>query len=215
MTNKVDFEIFKRFGPSILKVKIPENIINNLNKYVDETILDEKKINNQNLGDGLVGDVTQEFFLEQDVMEKSGWGNFLASCVSNWINMELEKKISKFRIRKSWIVRQFQNEYNPTHWHSGHISGAGFLKVPNTLGKHVQKKENRVYRGGNLQLIHGSRMFLCESTFNITPRVGDFYFFPNYMMHTVFPFKDTNEERRSISFNADIDDEIYNVYGKQ
>ena len=113
MTNKVDFEIFKRFGPSILKVKIPENIINNLNKYVDETILDEKKINNQNLGDGLVGDVTQEFFLEQDVMENSGWGNFLASCVSNWINMELEKKISKFRIRKSWIVRQFQNEYNP------------------------------------------------------------------------------------------------------
>ncbi len=141
MTNKVDFEIFKRFGPSILKVKIPENIINNLNKYVDETILDEKKINNQNLGDGLVGDVTQEFFLEQDVMENSGWGNFLASCVSNWINMELEKKISKFRIRKSWIVRQFQNEYNPTHWHSGHISGAGFLKVPDTLGKHVQKKE--------------------------------------------------------------------------
>tara|TARA_B100000579_G_scaffold390696_1_gene365375 strand:- start:203 stop:592 length:390 start_codon:yes stop_codon:yes gene_type:complete len=129
--------------------------------------------------------------------------------------MELEKKITKFRIRKSWIVRQFKNEYNPTHWHSGHISGAGFLKVPNTLGKHVQNKENRVYRGGNLQLIHGSRMFLCESTFNITPIVGDFYFFPNYMMHTVFPFKDTNEERRSISFNADIDDEIYNVYGKQ
>ena len=78
----------------------------------------------------------------------------------------------------------------------------------------MQNKENRVYRGGNLQLIHGSKMFLCESTFTIVPKVGDFYFFPNYMMHTVFPFKDTNDERRSISFNADIDDEIYNVYGK-
>ena len=33
-------------------------------------------------------------------------------------------------------------------------------------------------------------------------------------MHTVFPFKDTNEERRSISFNALVDDEIYNVYGR-
>ena len=32
--------------------------------------------------------------------------------------------------------------------------------------------------------------------------------------HTVFPFKDTNEEKRSISFNAVIDDEIYNVYGR-
>ena len=214
MSNKVDFEIFKSFGPSILKVKIPENIINNLNNYVDQTISDDKKIQKQNLGEDLVGDVTQEFFLEQDIMEKTGWGKFLASCVSNWINMEMKKKITEFKIRKSWIVRQFKNEYNPTHWHSGHISGAGFLKVPNTFGKHVQNKQNRVYRGGNLQLIHGSKMFLCESTFTIAPKVGDFYFFPNYMMHTVFPFKDTNEERRSISFNADIDNKIYNVYGE-
>jgi len=214
MSDKVDFEIYKSFGPSILKVKIPENIINNLNNYVDQTISDDKKIQKQNLGEGLVGDVTQEFSLEQDIMEKTGWGKFLASCVSNWINMEMKKKITEFKIRKSWIVRQFKNEYNPTHWHSGHISGAGFLKVPNTFGKHVQNKQNRVYRGGNLQLIHGSKMFLCESTFTIVPKVGDFYFFPNYMMHTVFPFKDTNEERRSISFNADIDNEIYNVYGE-
>ena len=57
-------------------------------------------------------------------------------------------------------------------------------------------------------------MFLCKSTLNIVPKVGDFYFFPNYLMHTVFPFKDSNEERRSISFNANIDDEIYNVYGQ-
>ena len=34
------------------------------------------------------------------------------------------------------------------------------------------------------------------------------------MMHSVFPFKKSKEERRSISFNANIDNEIYNVYGK-
>ena len=55
-------------------------------------------------------------------------------------------------------------------------------------------------------------MFLSESTFNITPKVGDFYFFPNYLMHTVYPFSNTDEERRSISFNANIDQDIYNVY---
>ena len=32
------------------------------------------------------------------------------------------------------------------------------------------------------------------------------------MMHTVYPFKDSDEERRSISFNANIDDNIYDVY---
>ena len=213
MDNKINFEIFKRFGPSVMKVKIPENIINSLNKYVDELVNDKKKVVDQNLGEGLVGDVTQEFFLEQKIMRETGWGNFLGSCVSQWIKMENNQKITKFKIRTSWIVRQFKNEYNPTHWHSGHISGTGFLKVPKNLGKHVQDKKNREYRGGNLQLIHGSKMFLCESTLNIVPKVGDFYFFPNYMMHTVFPFKGTDEERRSISFNAEIDEEIYNVYG--
>ena len=49
---------------------------------------------------------------------------------------------------------------------------------------------------------------------NIKPKVGDFYFFPHYLMHTVFPFKDSDEERRSISFNAIIDEDIFNVYGK-
>ena len=51
-----------------------------------------------------------------------------------------------------------------------------------------------------------------NAKFRIKPEIGDFYFFPNYMMHTVYPFKDAKEERRSISFNAKIDDEIYNDY---
>ena len=177
-------------------------------------INDNKKKLVSNAGKNLVGDVSQEFSLDKDFIEKSGWYVFLASCVNKWIEFETKEKTKKFEILNSWVVRQFANEYNPTHWHSGHISGAGFLKVPSTLGKHVQKDKKMRYEGGNLQLIHGSKMFLCQSTLNIVPSVGDFYFFPNYLMHTVFPFKETNEERRSISFNAIIDEKIYNVYGK-
>ena len=43
--------------------------------------------------------------------------------------------------------------------------------------------------------------------FVVKPKVGDFYFFPNYLMHTVYPFTDTDEERRSVSFNAYLDKE--------
>jgi len=209
----IDLQIIKQFGPSVIKSRIPQEIIDKLNKYVDETISDENKLNNLNLGSELVGDVTQEFKLSQEIMQSTGWGKFLALCVGKWVETELNKKINKFQIINSWIVRQFKNEYNPTHWHGGHISGAGFLRIPKTFGKHTQDKGSKEYRGGNLQLIHGSRMFMCQSTFNIEPKVGDFYFFPNYMMHTVFPFKDTDDERRSISFNAYIDENIYDVYG--
>ena len=96
----------------------------------------------------------------------------------------------------------------------GHLSVAGFLKVPTTFGKYVQNEKEGVkhYAGGTLNLIHGSKQFLSKSTFQIKPEVGDFYFFPNYMMHTVYPFKNTDEERRSISFNAFVDQSIYDTF---
>jgi len=210
---KVNIELIKIFGPSVLKVNIPETIVNNLNNYIDEIIKNKERSKELDIGERLVGDVTQEFEIEQKIMQESGWGQFLSNCVSKWIEIETKSKITKFQILKSWVVRQFENEYNPTHWHSGHISGAGFLKVPSNLGKNKQLKEKINYKGGNLQLMHGSRMFLSHSTINIVPKVGDFYFFPNYLMHHVYPFKDSKEERRSISFNAKIDDNIYDVYG--
>ena len=210
---KINIELIKIFGPSILKVSIPKPIIDNLNNYIDKIILDKKKSKELDIGERLVGDVTQEFELEQKIMQESGWGQFLSNCVSKWIELETKNKITKFQILKSWVVRQYENEYNPTHWHSGHISGAGFLKVPTNLGKNKQDKKQISYKGGALQLMHGSRMFLSHSTYNIVPKVGDFYFFPNYLMHHVYPFKNTKEERRSISFNAKIDDNIYDVYG--
>ena len=209
-----NFLVSRPFGPSIVKVKIPKEIIYKLNDYIDKIIIDNQKTNNLNLGHKLAGDVTQEFKLEQEFMKECGWLKFLGQCVQKWIKVSINKDITKFQLLESWVVRQFKNEYNPVHWHSGHISGAGFLKVPKSLGSHSQDKGDKKYVGGNLNLIHGSNQFLSRSIYEVKPEVGDFYFFPHYVMHTVYPFKGTDEERRSISFNATIDEEIYDVYGK-
>ena len=211
---EIKYKNLRVLGPAVLRVKIPDKIVEKLNEYIDNTIKNKSKAKKLNYGEKLVGDVTQEFLLELEFVKSSGWLDFLGNCSKIYTELNEGKKITKFNLLDTWIVRQFKNEYNPTHWHGGHISGAGFLKVPKILGDSVQKKKDINYRGGNLQLIHGSRMFTCPSTYNIVPEVGDFYLFPNYLMHTVFPFKGTDEERRSISFNATIDDEIYNVYGR-
>ena len=210
----MEAKFIKTFGPSIVKAKIPEKLLNDLNEYVDKIIEDKEKAKKLDLGPKLAGDVTQEIQLEGEFAKKIGWLQFLANVTSEWIKFETGKKISEFNVTNSWVVRQFKNEYNPIHWHSGHISGAGFLKVPKTLGSHLQDKGDKKYSGGNLNLIHGSNMFLSRSMYEIKPEVGDFYFFPHYVMHTVYPFKGSNEERRSISFNAFIDDKIYHSYGK-
>jgi uncharacterized protein (TIGR02466 family) len=213
MSEEVNYQLLKGFGPSVFKITIPKSIVDTLNNYINQIVKDKQKQTDLDYGNKLVGHVTQEFLLEKEIIEKSGWLKFLSMAVQKWIELETKKRITKFNLNNSWIVRQFQNEYNPTHWHSGHISGAGFLKVPKNLGEHKQKLKETNYIGGSLQLIHGSKMFLCESTLTIKPQVGDFYIFPNYLMHTVYPFNNSDEERRSISFNANIDDNIYDVYG--
>ena len=76
-----DFKIIKRFGPSVLKVKIPEDIIKNLNNHFDKIILDKNESKRLSHGEDLVGDVTQELKLEKEIMEKSGWIKFLGENI--------------------------------------------------------------------------------------------------------------------------------------
>ena len=214
MTEEIKMNVLRPFGPSIAKMTMPTELVNNLNKYVDETILDVGKLEELDHGSKLAGNVNQEFKLEKDFIEKSGLLKFLAFGTSNWIKLSDQNEIKKFEIKESWIVRQFKNEYNPIHYHSGHISGVGYLKTPKNFGEYIQSSK-RVNRNGQIALIHGNRMFNSIATIHINPIVGDFYLFPNYLMHTVYPFSGNDEERRSISFNAVIDDEIYNVYGSK
>ena len=95
MEKKINSRIIKKFGPSILQVKIPDEIVKNLNNYVDKIIDDENKSKELNAGENLVGDVTQEFMLEDKFIKDSGWYTFLASCVNNWIEFETKKKNKK------------------------------------------------------------------------------------------------------------------------
>ena len=110
------------------------------------------------------------------------------------------------------MVRQFQNEYNPIHWHTGHISGAGWLKVPKSFGNAKKNKSNNP--NGKLNFIHGSKQFLSNPRIEVIPEVGEICIFPHYLMHEVYPFQ-AEGERRSISFNALVDDDIFNISAKK
>ena len=199
-------EILKPFGPSIAKVIIPEEIIFSMNNYVEEIITNKKKSNDLDFGRNLAGNVQQEIRLDIEFMKKNNWAEFLGKSCQKWLLEGHNISLKKFEIISSWIVRQFKNEYNPIHYHGGQISGVGYLKVPKDMGQTIQKNK-KVQHNGKLVLIDGSKKFLCNPTYIITPKVGEFYFFPSYMMHTVYPFSDTTEERRSVSFNAKIDDD--------
>ena len=57
----------------------------------------------------------------------------------SYVKEALNQKIKNFNLLQCWVVKQFKNEYNPIHWHTGHISGAGWLKLPINFGEAEKK----------------------------------------------------------------------------
>ena len=92
MEIKINYQNIKIFAPAIFKVKIPEIIVERLNNHIDKIINDKEKSEKLNYGESLVGDVTQEFLLEKEIAEKSGWLDFLAKCTKIYIELNEEKK---------------------------------------------------------------------------------------------------------------------------
>ena len=65
----MDIEILKPFGPSIVKVQLPLEIINQMNDYTDAIVKDQNKLTELDHGKKLVGNVQQEIVLEVEFMQ--------------------------------------------------------------------------------------------------------------------------------------------------
>jgi hypothetical protein len=196
--------LVRPFGPPIGLYDIPTELCAQINSLVDSE--STELIPN---GENLAGQIEGEFRISSAACKKMGLGDYLLKTVSKYIEQSIEKKITSFTLIDVWINRQFANEYNPTHWHSGHISGAGWLKVPPDM---VEAGKKRKDRDGCITYTHGSRQFLSHSTYIFEPTAGVMSVFPHYLMHHVYPFG-ADGERRSLAFNAEVDEDIFNWYG--
>ena len=143
MTNNVN--IITPFGPRIAKLKISKSLINKINKEID-TIVDNQNLSKKfDYSKELVGQVSQELKLPKTFINKY-LKSFLFKITKNYIEKSLKKKITIFKIKNVWVVRQFENEYNPIHYHDGHISGVGYLKVPKSLSDDTRTQDRKSTR---------------------------------------------------------------------
>ena len=210
MVKESKLNIIRPFGPGIGSTDIPKTLMDKINNFIDEVVKDKNKSKQLDAGKTLAGQVTQEIFLPKEVIDGEVIA-FLGNITKVFVESLTEQKVTKFHLISCWVVRQFQNEYNPTHWHSGHISGAGYLKLPDVFGSQIQSEKTSKNFNGNINFVHGSRQFLSTPLITKKPQLGKMFIFPNYLMHSVNPFYGKGE-RRSISFNARVNEEIYDVY---
>ena len=199
-------KVISPFGPKIAKLKFSSKLINKINNEVDKILSKKNLLKRLDYSKKLVGQVKQEFQLPKSFITKN-LEKVIFNEVEKYVFQTLGKKVKKISIKNFWIVRQFNNEYNPIHYHDGHISGVGYLKIPKFISKNNKKSQI----DGTIDFINGNKMFLSDSIYNHQPKVGDVILFPHYLMHTAYPFKSSGE-RRSFSFNLEIDSKIANVF---
>ena len=203
------FVLQRPFGPPIGEFPFPEILTARLNEIFDTDIDSGARL--PGYGSKLAGEVSQELRIPNEVCSEIGLTDYLQRCVAAYIEAAMGKQINTFELISAWIVRQYKGEYNPIHWHGGDVSGAGWLKVPDGMSGGGLKTADH---DGNIVFTHGSRQFLSGSKYEVTPKVGLITVFPAYLMHTVYPFR-VDGERRSLAFNARIDESLADPYSSR
>ena len=188
----------KPFGPSIGRTKISKKFLDKLNKDIDNKILTK----NNDYSSKLASQIKKEIKISNNFIKKN-LEREIKKNIKIFLKNEKIKKIKDIKILNLWVVSQFKDEYNPIHYHDGDLSGVGYLKVPKNMTKNKFLKNKKDNTNGTIDFINGQRGFLSKSIFNVVPKQRDLLIFPNYLMHTAYPFN-ISAERRSFSFNVKI-----------
>ena len=188
----------KPFGPSLGRCKITKKFIKKLNDEFDFKI----KSNFKDYSSKLSSQIKNEVKLNHSFINR-----YLSREIKNHVRIFLKKEkiknIKEIKILDLWVVRQFKGEYNPIHYHEGDLYGVGYIKLPKGMTNNKMVKNKSIKTNGTIDFINGQKNFLSKSIYNIIPRIGELILFPNYLMHTAYPFNIPGE-RRSFSFNIKI-----------
>ncbi len=188
----------KPFGPSIGKAKISNKFFDKLNKEFDN----KSKSKKIDYSFKLASQIKNEIKISNKFIKKN-LENELKINIKKFLSNEKVKNIKEIKILNLWVVRQFKGEYNPIHYHEGDLSGVGYLKLPKNMTDNKMVKNKKLKTNGTLDFINGQKGFLSKSIYNVMPKVKELIIFPNYLMHTAYPFN-IEGERRSFSFNVKI-----------
>ena len=189
---------FRAFGPTIGKNKLSKKIITLLNTYIDKFQLSKKN----DYSSKLASQIKNEIKIPKTIINKD-LSKELIKNIKIYLDKSDVKNIKEIKIIDLWVVKQLKNEYNPIHYHEGQLSGVGYLKIPKDMNQNKLVKNKKIKTNGTIDFINGQKSFLSKSIYNLNPKLGDLLIFPNYLMHTAYPFN-VDGERRSFSFNAKI-----------
>jgi len=189
-------------GEIVVKLEMPKEFIDDINN-----VFDEKEATTVDWSTQLAGKIKKEKLVNHLLTDQMK-GTF-QMCFQEYMQRcgSVLSKTHQLVLDNAWINDMYATEYNPCHFHASKNSLVGlssvlFLKVPDTYGE--EYTNNHEPANGHLEFIGGNQHSLSMSQMRISPKVGDFFIFPYTLVHAVYPFRQTEQMRRTLSYNCDI-----------
>ena len=196
---ELKYDIYQPFGPSILKTTLPQGFVNLLNAEADRILYDETLSKEHDWSHNLAGNVKKEVAIDQNKIPN--FPEFLITMAKAYYKHTIEKdpiEGSKVGFRV-WVVSQYKGDFNPMHIHDANLSGVAFLKMPPGFEAEYAKEDHHP-TAGCLEFLGSMPNHFARHSYIAKPKVGEFYLFPSWLTHQVYPFR-SEGERRSLAFN--------------
>ena len=198
-------------GQSIIKYQVPYDIFITINAIYESQFKNLPSANKT-----LVGKIQNEHSIYYDGADetKVKRHNFLPYDIIKWFEDVYKHYLNYNKIRNYktnlnsvWINEMKQNEYNPAHIHRGTLytglSSVMILKLPNTYG--VEYSAAETPQNGRLQILGAANGQFAKVDYQPPMEIRDFYVFPYDMRHCVYPFNGTEQIRRTLAANCDVE----------
>ena len=202
---EIQYDIYQPFGPSILKASMPQVYVDSMNVLSDEILGDENLSKKYDWSHNLAGNVRKEVAIDHNRIK--GFPQFLITMSHEYIKRVLpEGQVEALQTKGTkvsfsvWVVSQYAGDFNPLHIHDANLSGVAFLKLPPKFEEEY-KKEDHHPTVGCLEFLGSMPNHFARHSYVAKPEVGDFYLFPSWLSHQVYPFR-SEGERRSMAFNV-------------
>ncbi|PXA90675.1 hypothetical protein DMC25_07035 [Caulobacter sp. D4A] len=216
MTHDHDLRLVAPFSPTIIKATIPPALVERLNARIDEIVASREEVAARDWSAHLAGAVSTEIRFTDVIRETGELADFLYDVARTFTyrcenalmhfsdyerTEELEAKKLRIEIKEGWINDMVAGDYNPAHFHQGCLySSVGFLRVPPGYEAEFAADKARQNTAGCLQFIDSRSAVGVKNLFTVKPVVGDFYLWPSWMLHCVYPFRSPGV-RRSMAVN--------------
>ena len=201
---------FVFLGQSVLRYEVPYDIFRVLNSVYEQNFINLPPANKQ-----LVGKIKNEhsIFYDGEDTTKMKKHSLITFEIKRWFMSMFEhyllfNKVRNYQphLNSIWVNEMKAHEYNPVHIHQGTLftglSSVMILKLPSTYG--VEYSAEGSPQNGRLQILGSSSGQFSNVDYQPEIRERDFYIFPYDMRHTVYPFNGTNEVRRTLAANCDV-----------